>query len=259
MPDLPNRRLRFSFDKESRNYRIFRRDHLKKLIADVIKTSNLSINSRVLDIGCGTGKSTIPFARTGAEILGIDISQNMINEAKKVSKAYRNISYKRVSFEKAVLPDNYFDLITSGSSFHWLDRKSAYRKINKTLKGGGHLAIFWSSGPQRHTKLSSEVREIYAKHSVTYPKGFSKFESTLLAEIKKSSLFKNLSFRKYQTTEKYTKRQYLNRFTTLSFIICMEKNEKEALFKDLRKLLSTYASPICLQREYKLILAEKKP
>jgi len=250
--------LRFTFDKESRNFRLFRKEPLKKLISDVIKASNLSINSKVLDIGCGTGKSTIPFARTGAEILGIDISQNMINEAKEVSKVYKNISYKKDSFEKAVLPDNYFDLITSGASFHWLDRKSAYRKINKMLKGGGHLAIFWSSGPQKPTKYSSEVRNLYANHSVAYPKGFNKMESTLLAEIRKSNLFKNVLFKKYQETEKYTKRQYLNVFTTRSFIICLEKNKKEALFKDLRELFSTYVFPIYLPREYKLILAEKR-
>lgn len=255
---MHKRKLRISFKKVGKVYQSARRDYPQKLIKDIKTISRLSKRYSLLDIGCGTGKSTLPFAKSGGKIIGIDISAKMIKEAKKASSSYPNVSYKESSFENADFPKHKFDLIISGTAFHWLKRKSAYKKINRLLKEKGYLAIFWSSNAKKKTKLISQIREVYIRNAVNYPKGFGKIEKILLSEIKKSKLFKDVRFKKYFVIERYTKKQFLSLVSTYSWVIPLDKKKKDNLFRELTSLLSKYKNSLPISREYKLIIARKK-
>ena len=60
----------------------FTRDTVKE--ADfLVEELNLPPRSRILDIGCGTGRHSIELARRGYQVTGVDISSGMLTEAKK--------------------------------------------------------------------------------------------------------------------------------------------------------------------------------
>mgnify|MGYP001576049628 CR=1 FL=1 len=67
-------------------------------------------NANILDIGCGTGRTTIPLSKKGFKIIGIDLVQAMIKNAKKIAKSmclkidYRIGDATNLNFNK-----NYFD------------------------------------------------------------------------------------------------------------------------------------------------------
>lgn len=59
-----------------------------KFVLDLVKQNSTPPPSTVLDIGCGTGGHLIPFARKGLKVTGFDLSEAMINQArKKIRKA----------------------------------------------------------------------------------------------------------------------------------------------------------------------------
>ena len=78
---------------------------------------------KVLDVGCGTGFSMQVIKDQGLEVIGIDISQPMLEIAKK-----KGFKVKKADFQKIPFKDNEFDAIISISALQWVHGKS-YEEI----------------------------------------------------------------------------------------------------------------------------------
>ena len=96
----------------------------------------------VLELGCGTGKNTKWLLSVGAEVIGLDFSQEMLTIAKE------SITDKRAQFKKADLNDDwevenqYADLVTSSLTLeHIEDLNAIFRQANKKLKENGIFFI----------------------------------------------------------------------------------------------------------------------
>ena len=70
---------------------------------------------KILDFGCGPGRLVIPFSRIAHEVLGIDVSQDMINEAKKNCLKYNaiNTSFLVSDDNLHCIKNQHFDLVNA--------------------------------------------------------------------------------------------------------------------------------------------------
>lgn len=125
--------------------------------------------SSLLDIGCGPGDVLIeviaPKLPKGCKIVGIDISAEMVESAKK-NFGSENVEFHRsdisAEFEDCVKnlreDQRLFDVITSFYCFHWVqNQKRALKNVSKLLKPNGSILMFFL--------VSTEVFDIYAKLS----------------------------------------------------------------------------------------------
>ena len=100
----------------------------------------------ILDLGCGTGQLTAKIAEAGAEVIGIDSSQKMIEQAQK---NYPQIKFQVADARKFELP-NPVDAVFSNATLHWIpetDANKVINCINKILKTGGRfVAEFGGKG-----------------------------------------------------------------------------------------------------------------
>lgn len=94
----------------------------------------------VLDIGCGFGWHCRYASEQGAKfVLGIDISKNMINEA-KMKTNYENIEYKYVAMEDLELKDKKFDIVISSLAFHYVkDFNEICKKVYNSMSDNGNF------------------------------------------------------------------------------------------------------------------------
>lgn len=93
-----------------------------------------------LEIGCGTGMFTEMFAKSGAKLTAIDISQDLLKKAQA-----RNLPPDRVLFlEKRIEDydiDGPFDAVIGSSVLHHLDMETALKKIYSLLRPGGLMCF----------------------------------------------------------------------------------------------------------------------
>lgn len=106
----------------------------------------LSKNAKVLDLGAGTGQSTIPFAKQGYKVTLFEISENMLNVAKH-RRELKSCRFIREDIGNLKLKDR-FDAIISVNSFGCLapyfkekEMPSLYKRVAGHLKQGGLLAL----------------------------------------------------------------------------------------------------------------------
>jgi len=95
----------------------------------------------VLDIGCGDGKITALLSKKSpnGQVIGIDSSQNMIDEAvsRFTPQKYPNLSFQKKDASKLRFR-NQFDIIFSNAALHWIkEHKAVLQGIYRALKPGG--------------------------------------------------------------------------------------------------------------------------
>jgi arsenite methyltransferase len=111
-----------------------------------IRLMDLRPGERVLDLGCGSGWATRLLARLVAEgfgqVVGIDVSDEMIRQARVASKDFDNILYVWGSAEKIPWEENFFDKVLSVESFYYYpDQDRALHELFRVMAPHGRLFI----------------------------------------------------------------------------------------------------------------------
>ncbi|MCT2537133.1 methyltransferase domain-containing protein [Aquibacillus koreensis] len=121
-------------------------------------------NARVLDIGCGNGKTTVELFRKepSVSIDACDISQSMIDKAIE-NRQSEGIAQENIHFyckDAIDLDENeQYDLVFSNAALHWIvDSEKMYTKIYNSLKNGGKLAVH-QGGSECYAGLHEKVKK----------------------------------------------------------------------------------------------------
>jgi trans-aconitate methyltransferase len=98
----------------------------------------------ILDIGCGTGHLTAQIADSGARVVGVDRSPEMVNAARK---AYPDLQFE-VADARNLRFQNEFDAVFSNAVLHWIrEPERVIRKVESALRPGGRfVAEFGGKG-----------------------------------------------------------------------------------------------------------------
>jgi trans-aconitate methyltransferase len=105
---------------------------------DLVKLLNPQAGERILDLGCGTGYLTKLILESGAEVIGIDNSEHMIEKAEA---RYPNLDFRIMSADDFSF-DTKFDAIFSNAVLHWvLNCEQAVKCMYHNLKAGGRIVI----------------------------------------------------------------------------------------------------------------------
>lgn len=122
--------------------------------------------ARILDLGCGTGWTSIFFARAGYDVVGADIAPDMIDRANALRDAegLKNLSFV-VSDYEALSFHNEFDVAVFFHSLHHADDEAlALRKAFAALKPGG---VMLADEPGTGHSTSVDSLEAVALYGVT--------------------------------------------------------------------------------------------
>jgi ubiquinone/menaquinone biosynthesis C-methylase UbiE len=230
-----------SFGVVARDYAKYRGSYNSKIYERMIrelKKSKQGEPLRILDLGCGTGNSTMPLYELmlersiKVEITGCDPDPRMLREARKIAKEKSlAITYVLGSGEDIPFEDNYFDLIISGASFHWFANKRGFQEINRVLKGGGKYFIFWTQTlPSNQSDIGIELYREYGFKGIPTKLRDPHYVADLLTKNK----FSNVTVGKLPFTETKTIQDTLGLIKTNSNYAILSASDKKSFMSRMQ-------------------------
>ncbi len=106
-----------------------------------IRHARLEPGQRALELGCGTGVFLERAARSGAEIRGLDLSEDLLAKAGARLATCLNVALDQGNAEAMPYPDAHFDAVYGSSVLHHLDLDQALRESYRVLKPGGRVVF----------------------------------------------------------------------------------------------------------------------
>ena len=239
--DLSRRTI---FDRVAEDYDRVRPGYPEELISDIIALSGIKPGGRILEIGCGTGQATVPFAEHGYTLTCLDIGKNLAAIAAGKCRRYPNVHVENVSFEAWETQENAFDLVISATAFHWIPPEIGFPKSAEVLKPSGSLAIITNGVPTPFTGFLNTVQEVYREVVPEWsdpsdgPTTEERIQKTLsFIEEKGMGLFEPARVIQYPWTAKYTAQQYITLLSTYSDHLSLKDDKRTRLFVGIREMI----------------------
>ncbi|MEB3101473.1 trans-aconitate 2-methyltransferase [Ferviditalea candida] len=125
---------------------------------DLLQILKPAAGEKILDLGCGTGDLADEMTKLGADVTGLDASEEMISRAREKYPELRFIIGRAESFRA----EEPYDAVFSNAALHWVkDAKGATESIWEALRPGGRfVAEFGGKGNVR--LFASAIEEVLA-------------------------------------------------------------------------------------------------
>lgn len=125
--------------------------------------------ARVLDVGCGTGLSSIALKEIANLVIGIDAAPSMIAHAPRDA----GIAYAVAVAERLPFGEQAFDFVTLSQVSHWLDRKTFFAEAHRILRPARWLVAYdayFSAQTIEDTDFQKWHEAVYLKNYPSPPR-----------------------------------------------------------------------------------------
>jgi SAM-dependent methyltransferase len=237
-------RLAATFNSVAESYQRARPEYPGELFDDLVTAAGLTPGAGLVEVGCATGKATLPLARRGFRVTCVEPGADLAAAARR-NLAGLGAEVVEARFEDwQPRPGQQFDLVFAATAWHWVDPAVGYRRAWEALRPGGHLAL-WSAGhvfPDGGDPFFRELQPVYDEIGSGPPPEAGWVRPGELkehtAEIEASGLFTVTHVRHFDWEQVYDADGYLALLDTFSNHILMEARKRERLYGEVRLRLS---------------------
>ena len=257
--------LNWTFDTVAATYEKLRPGYVDELYRIIFDYTPINNASRVVEIGIGGGQATLPFLKTGCELIAIDYGENFCEICREKFKEYPGFTAVSGRFEDVDLGGKY-DLIYSASAFHWIPEEIGYKKVYDMLKSGGVFARF-ANHPFRDKEkavLSAEMDRIYADYYYKYhnkepksPVEYTEKQAHDRAIIAEKYGFTDIQYKLFYRTRTFTAKEYIMLLGTYSDHIAIEESIRTEFFSKIEEAINRHGGEITIYDTIDLQLARK--
>lgn len=227
-------------------YNRVRPRYAPEILARVVDLAQLPANAHLLELGCGPGIATVPFAQLGFSLVSLEPNPEAFLLALQNCAPYPQVTIQNRTFEEWELERDRFDAVLAATAWHWFSPEIAYSKAAATLKEQGKLILLWNTAPQPTPEIYSALAEVYQRLApalsstacyeprATQQEHLRNFSQDILT----SGHFCNLIYEDATYSITYEIEDYLALLSTLSQYIALEPLMRNQLLEGLRTQLT---------------------
>jgi SAM-dependent methyltransferase len=238
-------RLKVTFDSVADRYHQARPSYPDEIYDTLTSLTGLRPGARLLEVGCGTGKATLPLAERGFSITCLEPGPQLAAAAARNLARFDRVRIVQQAFEDWQPDDaERFDLVYAATAWHWIDPAIGYQLAWRRLRPGGHLAIWgaWHVFPANGDPFFRELQDVYSEIGIGVGEGnwyFAPGENPdNRAAIEASGLFSVVDIRYFDWEIRYTAEEYIALLGTFSSHIEMADWQRDRLFSEIRRRLA---------------------
>jgi ubiquinone/menaquinone biosynthesis C-methylase UbiE len=221
-----------SFDNVASQYDAIRPSYPAALIEQIVSSANLNPQSRILEIGAGTGKATESFVALGFRPTCVEPGENLASVLRK-KFAHIPLEVVQSTFESYPAEPESFDAVIAAQSAHWINSEARIALPHRLLKHGGSIAYFWNMSPRVSTPFFDEVHRLYDSIAggIREPSCVDLLADQLVLpegeELCRSKLYRDVVVHWYSWTACYTTDEFIALIDTYSNHQLLEASKKE--------------------------------
>jgi SAM-dependent methyltransferase len=217
--------LRLSFGNVAETYHRVRPPYSGTLLDRAQEILGLDAYAHILDLAAGTGRLTRELESRFAEVVAVEPDERM--------RALHGTALAG-SAEAIPLEDESVDAVFVGEAFHWFEADTAIGELARVLRPRGGLAIFWTHWWETEPPLPDQALELLRQPYERFagqrnPPWDDRFED---------SPFEPLQYERLTEAIVVEPDELLEMYSTTSSLAAISREEREALFGQVRPLLA---------------------
>tara|TARA_Y100001970_G_scaffold265548_1_gene353262 strand:- start:15441 stop:16253 length:813 start_codon:yes stop_codon:yes gene_type:complete len=127
----------------------------------ILETSRVDDGELLIDVGCGTGKASIPFVRRGFTVVGIEPDPMMARIASRELNEFDTFSIEQCTLDDFGNASSEAGLMYAGQSWHWMNPDTRFECAASALRPDGWLCVFWNRPEEMHHSFDLEMDAVY--------------------------------------------------------------------------------------------------
>ena len=256
-------RRQYVFNEVASLYDAMRPGCPQAIVDAAIAGARLPPGGRILEIGCGTGKITLPFAARGYAILALEPGDALAALAARNCRQYPQVAFLPTTFEAWQAEDGAFDMVLSAQAFHWIAPDMGCAKAASVLRPGGSIALIWHLDVSDDTPFYQATQPVYDAYFHP-PQG----ETTVMslgerAQIYAEAIRRCVAFDPPQEVRQawektYSGEEYLKLLQTYSDHRTLPEPDKARFFRGIEAIIERFGGVVHRRYETLLLLARKR-
>jgi len=212
-------------------------------------------NKNVLDIGTGTGILPLNMAKFGGKFTGIDLSAQMIEQAKKLCAGIPDVSFLKADAHSLPFEKNAFDAVTALQCWVYFDKEKLIPELLRVLKPNGKLYVAFMTWLPEEDEVIRSTFSLVRKYNPDWSGYMQRFDPKSFDYLKKWFKIEEIFRKDYQLS--FTKESWCGRMTASRGIgATLDSKAVESFKKDMMNM--PYENSLSILHEAVIIKMEKR-
>ena len=214
----------------------------QQAISKLIETCALSAQSKVLELGAGSGKATELLAPLGCELTCVEPGAALAQILSQRFAGPNRVKTVVSKFEDYSAPAHSFDCIVAAQAFHWLNPEDRLTRCHSLLRKDGSLALLWNMSPQSDQPFWKQLHHLYDSLAggIREPSFASVPAHAVVCapgeELKTCELYRNVQLHRFPWTAEYSGEEFLLLLDTYSNHRILDPKVRRDLFSAVQQL-----------------------